>query len=207
MYGRGAWTETLATSAVPMIAASGVHLLRRRDWWATLAFAASTAILCGTHNISLVWGSAFLAAVVLVVVWAVRPAVRPSAVGRVLVLAALSGGTTLAFLLPNIAFSGRTVATLGTREFYPVPGSWFEDVLVPRFVPFSGVPDASTSPDLYLQLPVLVPAWLVAFGLVAVRRGVGSPEARRCFVGLSAVSAVLIVLLVWRSPGATSRSS
>jgi hypothetical protein len=201
VYGRGAWTEALATSALPMVAASGVRLLRSWHWFPMLAFAGSTAIVCSTHNITLVWGGMFLAVMAIVAACAFRPRLRQFRMRRaagVVALAAVSAGTTAAFLLPNAAYMGRTVATRQAAAFYPITGPWFQNVFVPRFVPFTGAPPYSTTPDFYLQLPMFLVVWLIMFRIAArARPEPMSTPLRRCFGALSAVGGVLVVLLAW----------
>ena len=61
-YGRGDFAETVATSMIPMVLASGLSIFRADRLRAApvAAFVFSIAILTGTHTLTLLWGSTFL---------------------------------------------------------------------------------------------------------------------------------------------------
>lgn len=207
VYGRGAWTEAIATSALPMVAAAGVWLVRRTSWhWLPMsAFVVSSVMFVGSHNITLFWGTIFLVLVASIALWALWPevqsAIKPRVVVRVILLGALSAGITMVFFLPDLAYSSRTVVGAKKNLFEFTRGPWFENFFLQLFHPLRWVPPGSTSPSAYLQLPVFVLLWLVAFGvlLIARRDRVARP-LRRFFLGLDLLGVVLLVLLLWNEP-------
>jgi hypothetical protein len=112
VYARGAWPETVATSAIPLVIASGVSLLRTTRWrpLPVLAFLVSTVVFTGSHNLTLLYGTFFLIALCLAALIAFGRAALPSG-RRVLGLAALgllALGVNLWFLLPDAANQGHT---------------------------------------------------------------------------------------------------
>jgi hypothetical protein len=207
VYGRGAWTETIATSALPMVAAAGVWLVRRTSWhWLPMsAFVVSSVIFVGSHNITLFWGTIFLVLVASIALWALWPevqsAIKPRVVVRVILLGALSAGITMVFFLPDLVYSSRTVIGASKHPFVLTTGPWVENFFVPLFHPLRSVPPRSSTPSIYLQLPVFVLLWLAAFGvlLIARRDRVARP-LRRFFLGLGLLGAGVLVLLLWNGP-------
>ena len=204
VYGRGAWAETVATSAIPMVVAAGTWLIRHDVWrWLPMvAFVLSSVILIGSHNITLLWGTAFLGLVACIALWAfwpeARSAVKPGVLSRVALLGALSAGITMAFLLPDVVYSSQTFVGAQEKLFAFTPGPWFESVFVPLFHPLRMVPKWSTTPSLYPQLPVVLLLWLIAFGVFVIARRDRLPiPLRRFFLGLSLLGAILLVLMLW----------
>src|SRR5439155_19099184 len=58
LYGRGAWEEFMAVSALPLMLAASLRLLRGR-WRAgpVACLVAASVVFSGSHNITLLWGS------------------------------------------------------------------------------------------------------------------------------------------------------
>ena len=80
LYGRGAWSEFVATSALPLMVASGLKIARsqRREAGPAALFVASAILASGSHNITLLWGSITFAVVLV----ALRVARTQASVGR-----------------------------------------------------------------------------------------------------------------------------
>jgi hypothetical protein len=194
LYGRGAWTELMATSAIAPLIASGVHLVRTRRWrpWPVLAFVLSMVIFTGSHNITLLWGSTMVTCALLVM-WLVLGAPRRLPYRRLAMVAGLGVASVLVnawYLFPDIAYAGDVVAHnissapiwAGTG-FFNTPGVLLD--------PLRHMPSQSTSPAIYVQAPDWFLAWgLVTGALLLWRRPVAS-GLRRAWVG-----AVIFVLLV-----------
>ncbi len=80
-YARGAWTELVALSAVPMFLAGGVRLLSGPWKPAPVAlFALATIVLTGSHNLTLLW-SALVIGPAAVVAWLLSAATVPRHAG------------------------------------------------------------------------------------------------------------------------------
>ncbi len=166
IFSRGAWPETVATSAIPLVVASGLALLRAKSWrlGPVLAFVVSVVIFTGSHNITLLYGTVFLALLCLTVAVAVgRRGLPPTRrMLAVLALGLLATAANLWFLLPDLAFEGKI--TIG-NSFKTVPS-------VTGGMPASQLLDPIRNsrtpnyPTLDLQIPTLAILWaLVALGL------------------------------------------
>ena len=193
-YGRGAWPEMMAMSAIPLLAAAAVSIarsprLRIRDG---AALVAAAVIFTGSHNITLIWGSTFIAALLLVLLAARAPWLRLTRrrALAILGLLVLAVGVNMWFLAPNIAYGTRTLIAHGGSEFNESRLGTVLSLL--RNTPKD---DIAT---LNLQLPVLFLAWALAAGLVA-RRFARRAEAP-VLIGLVALLGIMLVLLLSHWP-------
>jgi hypothetical protein len=162
MYGRGAWPEFVAAAMLPLVAASAWALLRspRIEPWPAAALVVATVFLTGSHNITLVWGAVFLAAVAVAVAVAVgREAVRGiglrrvAAIGGLMLLAAGLNGW---FLLSDLAYAHQVGLTP-----YDDGAKFFNEARV-VLNPLRVVPSESGSPGLTAEAPVVALGWSVA---------------------------------------------
>lgn len=202
-YGRGAWGEFTATSAIPLLIASGLHLLRVKRWkpFAVLAFVIAAIIYSGSHNITLLWGSLFLVALMVVSVFALPRRGLELQLRRVLAvagLAVLAVGVNLWFLLPNLAFGRRTlipgaIEPETSSPWFGQPGTLFHPL---RVLPQPG--EVTSPPGIYVQLPILIAVWAIT-ALALTHRSTGRPW-RRLSLGLTALLGAIVVLIVFRSP-------
>ncbi len=205
LYGRGAWTEFMITSAIAPLLASSVHLVRAKVWrpLPIAIFALSTTLLTAGHNITLLWG-AMIAAVTALILWIALGAPRRLPYRRLAMLAGLGLASTLInawFLLPDIAYAGNvTVAAvarnppptasiwLGTREFN-LPGILLD--------PLRRVPRESTTPALFVQAPDWFMVWsLLAAALLLWRPSVAGALRRLCLAAILLVALLLAMILV-----------
>jgi hypothetical protein len=198
LYGRGAWSEFVAVSSIPMVLAAAGELVRRR-WcvWSVLLFVVATCVFTGSHNITLEWG----VLVIAVVGGALLAAYQPSGIARrrVLglgILALLTAGINAWFLLPDITYAGRT--QIGSSAFNWSYTSAFDTVGV-LFDPLREVPSSSSTPALFVQAPVWFLLWALIVGVV-LWRGQAMARLRRAWtvVGLGIV--VVLALLLFESP-------
>jgi hypothetical protein len=161
VYGRGAWPETVATSALPLVVAAGISLLRAERWrpWPVAAFVVGVVIFTGSHNITLLYGTVFLVLAGVAILAAFGREALPS--GRralaVVALGLLAAAVNLWFLLPDIAYQGRVTIA---HSFNNVPS--VADGISPGLV-FSPVRH-SRIPGFLLeeQIPTLAVVWAVA---------------------------------------------
>jgi hypothetical protein len=189
LYGRGAWAEFIAVSALPLVLAASLRLVRRR-WRAgpVLCLVAATALFSGSHNITLLWGST-LALLALACYWLLGGRARGlpwRRIGATAALIALGVGLNGWFLLPDVSYAHDTVVGGGMLE--PWSATSFFNTAGVIFDPLRTVPRESTTPALYVQVPVLALAW----GLLA------APiywRERRLRAGLVTALVVLGVLL------------
>lgn len=198
LYGRGAWTEFIAVAAIAPLLASAVHLVRAGAWrpWPVLVFVVSAVLFSGSHNITLVWGTTIMA-FAAVIVWLARGAPRRLPVARL----AMVGGLALAsvavnawFLLPDISYAKDVRAHL---ELPPSGAAvTFFDTPQLLFDPLRKVPATSTTPALFVQVPVWFLAWgLVAGAVLMWHRGSGG-RLRRVWIAAMGLLALLLCMIM-----------
>jgi hypothetical protein len=204
LYGRGAWTEFMAVAVIAPMLASALQLARVRRWrpWPVLVFTLSTVLFSGSHNITLVWGTTIMA-FAAVVAWLALGAPRQLPVRRL----AMVGGLALAsvtvnawYLIPDISYAKDVAAHL---EIAPggalVP---FFDTPQLLFDPLRSVPAASTTPALFVQIPVWFLAWGLAVGAVLIRRRGADKLLTRMWISAIVVLAILLCMVTitpfWR---------
>jgi hypothetical protein len=198
-YAGGAYSEYIAPCAIPLVAAAAVHLLRAPQIRAlpALALAVGVTWMTGTHNVTLVWGSVTLALVAVVVLAALPGHGREldrRRIAAVVGLAALAAAVNAWFLLPDVSFAGRVRAS--TLGYDALKGMGKPLNTLPNiFDPFYRQALPNGIPRLYVQLPVLALAWCLVV-VWSWRRAEAALPWRRAFVGLVAVLAALLVLIV-----------
>ena len=112
LYGRGAWAEFMAVSALPLLLAASLRLVRGR-WRAgpIACLVAASVVFSGSHNITLLWGST-LTAGALVIYWLLSGRSRELPWRRMLSVAgliALGVGLNGWFLLPDLSYAHDTI--------------------------------------------------------------------------------------------------
>jgi len=163
LYARGAWAEFIAVSALPLVLAASLRLVRGRWRLGPVAcLVAASVVFSGSHNITLLWG-ATLALVALACYWLLSGRSRElpwRRMGATAGLLALSLGLNGWFLLPDVSYAHDTMIT-GRGITWSVTG--FFNTAGVIFDPLRTVPRESETPALYVQAPVLALAW----GLIA----------------------------------------
>ncbi len=203
LYGRGAWTEFMATAVIAPLLASGVHLVRARSWRPApiLIFVVSVIIFTGSHNITLLWGTT-VAVAAGVIMWLVMgaparlPIRRLAAVGA---LGVVSVSVNAWYLVPDVGYAQNVKAhaqmvVLTEYTYFDTP-----QVLLD---PLREVPGASSTPALFVQAPVWFLAWGLAAGLLLLGRHGPAGELRRAWLGVVIVTGVLLGMIMttplWR---------
>jgi hypothetical protein len=198
LYGRGAIPETIATAAIPLVAASALSLFREprvrlRD--ASL-LVVGVVVLTGTHTLTLVWALTFLLACAAILVAANWRSARQRARRGLTVggLALLGLGVNAWILAPLILYRDR----LTEREPDPIGHTVYTE-LDQLFSPLrnAGIPDPVVTADLNTQLPVLALVWALACTAIFWR--LFPTAARWVAAGLLGVLGAFLLLII--SPG------
>jgi hypothetical protein len=207
LYGRGDWTEFMATSSLAPLVASGVHLARSERWRAfpMAIFVASVVLLTSGHNITLLWGTT-IGVAALLFVWLVQGAPRRLPYRRLAMLGGLGlmGALINAwYLLPDVTFAGQ-VAVAHAEPTSSAVWRMSKMFNLPEILlyPFRRVPSQSSTPALYVQAP----DWFIVWGLLAaallLRHAAVSRALRRLwvsmFVILVAILGMIMLKLFWR---------
>jgi hypothetical protein len=164
LYGRGAWPEFMAVSALPLLCAASLRLVRGR-WRAgpVACLVAASVVFSGSHSISLLWGST-VAVVALAVYWLLSGRSRELPWRRMLAVAgliALGAGLNGWFILPALSYAHDTNIS---GSITPWSYTGFFNTFGVIFDPLRAVPSESTTAALYVQAPVLALIW----GLLAL---------------------------------------
>jgi hypothetical protein len=193
LYGRGDLAEFMATSAIPLLIASATYLLRAPRWTPlpVLAFLCSLVVFTGSHNITLLCGSVVVALACAVLAAIIRP--RLPGARRIAAFAGLTClGTAVNawYLVPNLLYEARTnIAVVLGDSGYGAP--YFSTFQI-LFNPLRSVPSASSTPALYVQLPVWFLLWACCASALIWTHG----AHRRLKGAWLSLIAMLVVLLV-----------
>jgi hypothetical protein len=194
-------TESVATSVIPLLAASALSVLRadRLRAGPVAALAMSTLVVGGSHNLTLLWGVTILVPAVLVLAVTVpetRRMVTRRGLLRVLAVVVPAMAVNAWYLLPDLAYYSHTLIVGRIDEWKAglrVPGAAVEAKYLYSVNRTSAFPGS----DFSLALPVLAMGWVLLAALLVVRRQWRHVWART----LAAVSLLSIaVLLVIRHP-------
>jgi hypothetical protein len=206
IYGRGAWAELVAANAAAVVLGATTSLLwrprpERSRAPAVAALIAATAVIAGTHNVSLML-SAILLPLILLALLPLRaragaPPLLPE-VGRVAAAVAVGIGLTAAWLLPNLWFGRSTLiaqpALWTTKTF----AAALDFVTIRNlFSPLPQIPVGFENRWVYAQAPTLVAAWsLVAIAAAIWLRRRSPDRVLASLAGLLVVGGGLTVLIV-----------
>jgi hypothetical protein len=207
IYGRGAWAELVAANAATVVLGATTSLLwrprpERSRAPAVAALIAATAVVTGTHNVSLML-SAILLPLILLVLLPLRtragaPPLLPE-VGRVAATVALGVGLTAAWLLPNLWFGRSTLIAdpaLWTTKTFNFTLDFV--TITNLFSPLPQIPVAFQNRWVYAQAPTLVAAWsLVAIAAAFWQRRRSPDRVLASLGGLLIVGNGLTVLIVY----------
>jgi hypothetical protein len=197
-YGRGSWPEFVATSAIPLVIASAISIVRCGATYRSItALAAATVVWSGSHNITLAWGGIFLLLVGFSILVACLTDMKQRHVGRIgVVVAVVALGVMINawFLFPDLSYSLHTQVAQ-YRELDPAISGIFSRASV-VFNPFRERANHTTFlRSHFTELPVLVIAWLVV-AVATLRVTTWKPPVRRLLGLLAVLSTGFIVLLL-----------
>lgn len=196
LYGRGAWPELVATSAIAPLLASAVYLVRAPVWrpLPVLVFVVSTVLFTGSHNITLLWGTT-VGALASLMLWPALKRPRRLPIRRLCKIAALAFTCLCVnawFLVPDVSY-GRYVQIYTTT--HNGGGDGYFDLPQVLFDPLRYVPRQSTTPALFVQVPDWFLAWAFVAGVVMLWRRPSADSLRRAWIGILALIAILIGLI------------
>ena len=192
-YGRGAWPEFVALSAVPLFLAGGLRLLTA-PWRAgsVALFVVGTVAMTGSHNVTLLW-SVLVIGPVAVVAWLVAGPARPSLrrVASVAVLAAVAVGVNAWFLVLDLRHGSDTHVWLeNTILVKNFASTFYFDNLGVVLDPLRRTPAQSTTYGLAIAAPV------AAFVLGLVLVALSWDQLRRAGRSLRAIWLILLAAMV-----------
>jgi hypothetical protein len=179
IYARGAWSELLAISAIPLMIAAALSVLRadRLRVWPAIALVGSSIVFFGSHNITALWGSTTLVltglAILVCAPRARREITRAGAI-RVAGLMVPAALVNAWFLLPALAYESHTVIGSHFQHTLNLTRATMPLVSTAHLLTLSR-PSATPATGFSLTLPVLAIAWVlvsVAILLLTRSRGV-----------------------------------
>lgn len=173
VYGRGAFPELLATSALPLSIAAGTALIHsgRVRTIHMVAFVIGAIALTGSHNVTALWSCTFV--VIVIAGWLLAGGKRyllrrPRRWLLVGGLAALALGINAWFLLPDLMWATQT-QVYGTSSSIDTDATGFFNAPEVVLSPWRYTPSESSTPDLLVQLPVVAGVAFVAVVLLMWR--------------------------------------
>ena len=197
LYGRGAWTELMATAVIAPLLASGVHLARAPRWrpGPTLVFVVCAVLFTGSHNITLLWGST-VAVLSGLVLWLALGTPRRLPGRRLAMLAGLGAASVLVnawYLVPDILYAQDVRAhAIAVAQ----AGAPFFDTPAVLFDPLRTVPSESTTPALYVQVPDWFLLWGIVTGALLLWRRGAPARLRRAWIGVLSLVAILAGMIM-----------
>lgn len=166
-YARGTWPELMATSALPLVVAGAVWLVRAPAWrpGPVAAWVVAVTVFTGSHNLTLAWGTVFLVLVALAFAVGLGRAVLPPAprLAAIAALGLLAVAVNAWFLVPDLAYSGRVAV-----DAY-VTGAPQLNTIAQVLSPLRPTADGLSTPALHVQMPVLALGWALLAAALCVR--------------------------------------
>jgi hypothetical protein len=155
--------EVVATSAIPPLLASGLSVLRadRLRAGPVAVLAASTIAFCGSHNLTLLWGTTVLiiaGSALAAGVPQARRLVTRRGVLRVLAVVVPATAVNAWWLLPDLAYHSDTVIAHRIDEWKALLRGPHPEV---GFTQLFALGHPSVGAGLVLTLPVLAMVWVV----------------------------------------------
>jgi uncharacterized membrane protein len=201
VYAQGDWPEFIAVSMLPLMFAAALSILRAERLRAlpAIALLASSIVFFGSHILTVLWASTFLAigcVALLVFVPELRRRIPPRRLLRPAALVTPALLVNAWFLLPLIAYSTNT--RIGSENGYIAANADLHETM--HLVSFnhlftlSRAATAAGHPDFAIPLPTLTILWLLAsivLVLVVIRRGAWV----RVLVILAAITVGIVVLM------------
>jgi hypothetical protein len=198
IYLRGSWAEHMAVGVIPLVVASGISVLRadRLRPGPALALLVSSMVFFGSHNLTLLLGTTFIAILAVLLLAGVpqaRSLVTRRGLLRIAMLAVPALMVSAWFLVPDLVYRNHTrLATVDelTRWLLATARSY---VTADRlFTLGRGTADPAV-PHFAFALPVLAMAWVVIAAVVS-RPRLRDPWLRVLLI-LATVTTLLILAM------------
>lgn len=203
MFARGDLGELMALSAIPLLiaAVTAVVISSRLKPAHLLSVVVAVFVLTGSHNITLLYGTIFLALLALVLLGAYTPSRLSRLPWRrlpaMLAAAAIGAGLNAWYLLADLKYASHTRIARSSTQTPPKVGHADWQLMIN---PLTRPPRVGPG-DIRASLPSLFAAWAIVVAVIAWRRidGVG----RRLIVLLTGLAGLYAYLLdsqkPWRS--------
>jgi hypothetical protein len=197
IYVRQDLPESVATAVIPLLLASALSILRadRLRAGPAVALAASTIVLGGSHNLTLLWSATILGVVALVLVGAVpasRGLISRRGLLRLLAVAVPAMAVNAWYLVPDLAYHTHTTIAHRIDEWRALvvdPGP----TVKAKYLFALGHPSPFPGSALSLTLPVLAIGW-VLIAAVSVRQQWRHAWARTLAIFVVASALVLVLM-------------
>jgi hypothetical protein len=195
LYVRGDWPEHVAVAMLPLLAASGLSVLRadRLRAWPAVALAVSVVVFTGSHNLSLLCGTVVLAVTIvllLLCVEDVRRMVTRAGILRLLAIVVPAVLVNAWFLVPDLVLQSSTNISNLKPEWEQFLREHRPYVDLRHLLTLSRGTVQRDAPHYAFALPVLAMAWTVA--AVAVARPRRSDPWLRALAALVAAGALVL---------------
>jgi hypothetical protein len=198
IYARGDLSEFMGVSMIPLMVAAGVSVLRaeRLRLWPALALVLASVVFFGSHNLTIVWGSTFIAlmgALVVICIPRAREWLSWRAAVRVSVLVIPALLVSAWFLLPAVAYESHTQIS----SEYPLWRLTLKGTmdLVSAENLFAVSPASAVhGSEFVLSLPILAMAWSLLSILVCWRARLRGAWVRALLIcaGLTVLTTVVM---------------
>jgi hypothetical protein len=206
MVGRGDFAEFIAVASIPFLIAAicAIVISPRVCLRHRLAVVVAVFVLSGSHNITLLWGSTFVALLGLLAVLAWAPTWRRPLpwrrLGQLVGLGAIGAGLNAWYLFPDLAYGLDTVVGWVSKNTRPGTIFVHPALLLNPFRPSDHSPSIVRffARDIRLSLPCLFFAWALVVAVVLWRER--DWAAKRLFLGLLVLTGVFVVLVVADGP-------
>jgi hypothetical protein len=199
IYARGDWPELVGVSAIPVMVAAGLSVLRaeRLRAWPALALTVSSIFFFGSHSLTIVWGSAMIVvfgvALVVCVPRARQEVTRAGAI-RVAGLVVPSALLSAWFLLPAVAYQSSTLIATEFPHWAALLRATQNLVSVQHLFTLSRASASTPGAAFALSLPILVIAWVLVSLVIFLRKGLRGTWIRVLLI-CAALTTFLIVLM------------
>jgi hypothetical protein len=197
IYGIGDWPEFLAISAMPLMIASGLAVIRseRLRLGPALGLTASAVVFFGSHLLTVIWGSTVLVIAGLTILASVPAARRHMSWRNLLRLMMIIIPALLVsawFLVPTAAYQANTVVARSYPNFVRLLKQDMYVVSVSHLFTLSRARASGTI--VTTALPILAMAWVLVGAAVSLGARRGGTWLRVLFA-LSAVTLVLLIMM------------
>jgi hypothetical protein len=200
MFARGDLAEVMATGAIPflMAAITAVTISSRLKPAHLLAVTVAVFAFTGSHNITLLYGTIFLALLGIVLLGAHTPSrllrLPWQRLPALLAAAAIGAGLNAWYLLADLRYSLGTLVAKVSKQGIPKVGHASWQMLIN---PLTRPPRVGPG-DIRASLPSLFVLWVIVVAVVAWRQLDGF--GRRLIVLLGGLAALYALLAVLQTP-------